>query len=616
MKKFWKYGLLILTPFLILSCAAPITQPVNVNEVLVAIEAQKQRELYLQKWMDLRNRLDSVAFPLLKAAIPFCADNVWPSVGFSFDNKYNFSPEYYDAAVAVFGVREVLQITYVIPNSNAEKAGVLAGDTLVSINDTSLPVGKNAKNEMFKLLRSHLVSDKKVKISVLRNGEKLDFVFIPEDICEIPTACVFNSNDLNAFADGKSVFVTKGMMRFVKNDQELALVLAHEIAHNIMGHIDAQQQNYALGSIIDILAAIYGIDTRGTFGRIGARQYSQEFEFEADAIGLYLMVRSGFEIENTVMFWRNMGSESPQAIRQNPSSSHPSSPERFAAIEEHIKIIKDKQQSGLPLLPGIKQPLRSETQQSSSKNKTVQASYSEDVGSNVNQWLDKSMASLEAKDWIEAIRTASVAIRLNPNHPTGYVNRSWAYIEKGLYEKALSDCQKAIELDNSNSMAINNRGLVSLRTGDQDLAVKDFELGCQLGLEVSCRNYKEILGYLPAEKIEVMLDQTMKHFSSGNYEEVVDLSTKIIEVDPHNEIAFSNRCGAFANKSLWDKAKQDCLEAITINPDYAMAYNNLGYVLEQEGNELDATINYEISCNLGLNLGCKNLKRFSLNDQH
>ena len=41
-----------------------------------------------------------------------------------------------------------------------------------------------------------------------------------------------------AFADGTKVFLTRGMMRFAQSDEELALVVAHETAHNIMGHID------------------------------------------------------------------------------------------------------------------------------------------------------------------------------------------------------------------------------------------------------------------------------------------------------------------------------------------------------------------------------------------
>jgi predicted Zn-dependent protease len=46
------------------------------------------------------------------------------------------------------------------------------------------------------------------------------------------------SDAVNAFADGEKVVITKGMMRFVENDRELSLVIAHEMAHNAMGHTD------------------------------------------------------------------------------------------------------------------------------------------------------------------------------------------------------------------------------------------------------------------------------------------------------------------------------------------------------------------------------------------
>lgn len=90
---------------------------------------------------------------------------------------------------------------------------------------------------------------------------------------------------VNASANGKLVFIAAGKMRFANNDAELATMIAHELAHNTMRHIQKQQTNQtagaAAGLVLDILAAVAGVNTQGAFSRAGSniagRSYSQEF---------------------------------------------------------------------------------------------------------------------------------------------------------------------------------------------------------------------------------------------------------------------------------------------------------------------------------------------------
>ena len=50
-------------------------------------------------------------------------------------------------------------------------------------------------------------------------------------------------NIVNAFADGKKIIMTQGIVDYAKDDNELALVIAHELAHNDRGHLDAKKKN-------------------------------------------------------------------------------------------------------------------------------------------------------------------------------------------------------------------------------------------------------------------------------------------------------------------------------------------------------------------------------------
>lgn len=132
---------------------------------------------------------------------------------------------------------------------------------------------------------------------------------------------------MNAFADEDRVVFHRGMMRFVKNDDELALVVGHELAHNVMGHIDKSKQNALWGALggalIDVAFAAGGINTKGDFSDAGARAgalaHSPEFESEADYVGLYFAVRAGYDVEKSEEFWRRCAADDPSAsARRRP----------------------------------------------------------------------------------------------------------------------------------------------------------------------------------------------------------------------------------------------------------------------------------------------------------
>jgi len=139
------------------------------------------------------------------------------------------------------------------------------------------------------------------------------------------------------------------MLRFINEDKELQMVIAHELAHNIEGHIEKKTNNYLLGTIVDLAAAGAGVNTRGTFGSLGAQMYSQDFEREADYVGMYILANSGIEREGVANFWRRMSVENPRSISY--ASTHPSSSERWVNIEAVNKEIDKKILESEPLLP-------------------------------------------------------------------------------------------------------------------------------------------------------------------------------------------------------------------------------------------------------------------------
>ena len=202
--------------------------------------------------------------------------------------------------------------------------------------------------DIIKNTRKRIFGENKVSVKVERDNEIQIFEINPVKICN-HRIILRQDNSLNAFADGKNIYITQGMLRFINEDKELQMVIAHELAHNIEGHIEKKTNNYLLGTIVDLAAAGAGVNTRGTFGSLGAQMYSQDFEREADYVGMYILANSGIEREGVANFWRRMSVENPRSISY--ASTHPSSSERWVNIEAVNKEIDKKILKSEPLLP-------------------------------------------------------------------------------------------------------------------------------------------------------------------------------------------------------------------------------------------------------------------------
>jgi tetratricopeptide (TPR) repeat protein len=225
------------------------------------------------------------------------------------------------------------------------------------------------------------------------------------------------------------------------------------------------------------------------------------------------------------------------------------------------------------------------------------------------EWLKRSQQDLGKHDWAEAIRTTSAAMALDPGLDDAYANRAWAYTEKGLIEQAVADCDAALGINPGNATARNNKGLALLRAGKGEEALPFFETGCGQGLTIACENYKAVTGYDLSKKEEYLLDKSSEHFLERKWSDVVTVADQVLMINSRNHVALANRCGAESYLGALDDALADCSRAIAANPDYPLAYNNRGFVMELQGKKIQAAIDYEISCTHGLPLGCRNLER-------
>jgi hypothetical protein len=331
---------------------APRTAGVQVDPAAAAREEQIQRDMRLQRTYAQQHRLLDVGYPVLKGAVSICGKDVRTSTGLMYATTNDFGKDYVAAAMR-YGIQAEPTVIGVVARGPAEKAGFKRGDVLRTINGAPVPTGRKATADTTKAMTEATSANPLVRVGIERAGVLQEIPVTAETICSYPIVLV-QDDMVNAFADGSAIYVTTGMIRFVENDQELAAVIGHELAHNAMDHMKAKNVNRAIGTVFDIIAAAYGVNTQGAFGDVTAQAYSQEFESEADYVGVYALALGGVDTQGIANLWRRMGADKG-GIQTKYGATHPGSTDRYLAIETTVREVNDKAINMLPLVPNLKQ---------------------------------------------------------------------------------------------------------------------------------------------------------------------------------------------------------------------------------------------------------------------
>jgi beta-barrel assembly-enhancing protease len=339
-------------------CAGPMTSSPQGSSPEIAQETARQNELVYKRIVQDQDRIFNLAHALETANAEFCGAQVRDMHGFSLWSLMTVPPRYRDAAASLYNLQSRVAVQSVADFSPADKAGIKSGDFIVSVNGQEIPAGPQG----VAMVRRALDAAGKGRSDIVleRAGKIINTRVMPLPGCNFAVLLEYGSNEINASADGDSIMVSKGIVRFAENDDELALVIAHELAHNVMQHVGKMRQNSMVGSLgglaVDGIFAAAGIGTNGQFMQMGAQMGAGAngvaFEQEADYIGMYFMERAGFNSTGVADFWRRMAAENPRSIYNR--TSHPTTPERFIAIERTHDEIARKKARHEKLVPEMK----------------------------------------------------------------------------------------------------------------------------------------------------------------------------------------------------------------------------------------------------------------------
>ncbi len=287
-------------------------------------------------------RVADVAFRLATANVALCSDRA-PLSGLVLQDLLAYRPALRPAAEAAFQLGDRPQVEAVAAGGPAARAGVEPGDMLMSINGAPLTpeataLGPEAPPASYAPLAAaygrlaQALAQGPAHLGLRRGGRSLSVTLVGRPGCAYQTE-VLPGPELNASADGQRVFISTAMVSFADTDARLALVLGHELAHDLLHH--HQRLDHA------------GF-ARGVLGVFGSTPSSLVLtEKEADYVGLYLAARAGYDISEAPDYWRSF----PASVEVTLDWTHPSITERIAALTATRDEIDHKRAAGAPLLP-------------------------------------------------------------------------------------------------------------------------------------------------------------------------------------------------------------------------------------------------------------------------
>lgn len=344
---------------LLAACAAPDQVPSTPAEMPSTTSEQAQplrkalpptaEQQALNVMVTQQDRLYRAAAPLLMNNAELCRRNARNLLGFVAKTRHSYSSDYVQVAQSLLGLGDQLRVTGLLPGSGAARAGLEPGDLLLTIEGKPLPSGENAEREAATMLAPLMTGRGSVKLGIQRNGVEKTLT-VP-----LTYACAFgielgNADHPAAYSDGKRTLITRGLLKRLGTDEELAYLIAKEMAHNILGHAAQLRITATTRGIIDNLMRPRP-DLSGMSGTAGVRPMPAQLDATADKLAMYLLARAGYSLDGVVPFWRRLAEQLPMQRESGYLALHPATEQRVAAMEKTIREIKSKQAAKKPLMP-------------------------------------------------------------------------------------------------------------------------------------------------------------------------------------------------------------------------------------------------------------------------
>ena len=208
--------------------------------------------------------------------------------------------------------------------------------------ETELPAAVQREHQRILAAYGGVYNDPRLQAMLEQTVERL--VAASEKPDQHYKVTMLNSQSVNAFAlPTGQIYVTRGLIALANDESELASVLAHEMGHVIARHAEQREEearnaDLASRTITDVVSDPEVGALALAKSKLKLVNFSRSQEFEADALGIGLAARAGYDPYGAVRFLTSMEHNSDLKAQQsgaiNPGapdflSSHPATPERI-----------------------------------------------------------------------------------------------------------------------------------------------------------------------------------------------------------------------------------------------------------------------------------------------
>ena len=365
------------------ACATPSTSYPVVPLADVEAATLIDQKASVTARLDRQARANAIAWPLLVANADLCHERRAERFGISLGNDRTVR-----ALADGFTLRQVNAIGYdaspvvlnVTEGSPAALAGIVRGSVPVQVGETDIDGEMKALNEaLATYLKARLEAKEAGEgdappalgaVFAQPDGRRLEVELVPEEICDIPVN-VTETDVVNASTGGRSVNIYRGLMTYLTDDDDVAIVVAHEIGHVIGRHVPKQRRNayvsgFALWGVpLGIGAGLFdglfgsalerwgGVETPP--GRAGMTRLAngvlgtRDFEREADYLGMYIAARAGLDISHAEDVFIGFAKLSPRSTYGE--RTHPITADRQLALKAAREEIARKRAADEVLIP-------------------------------------------------------------------------------------------------------------------------------------------------------------------------------------------------------------------------------------------------------------------------
>jgi hypothetical protein len=259
---------------------------------------------------------------------------IWAALGVSLQHITQYEPGYRVAAQAAFGLDDSYpSILAVAKGSPAAASGIQQNDRLRAVNGVDLAgnsrrqksaASYDAVSAAMAALEA-LPEKSAAVLSIERGDQRLEVNVTPQNVCRSRVELA-PGNAINANANGLVAQISGRLVNWVQSEDELALVIAHEMAHNLLDHPKRLNEKSALSG----LATSLGLS--GTARR--------QMELDADRMGIIMAATAGYNYKIAPDFWARLNSNAPLAAFL--ATTHPTTRARRENAQRVVDALNAK----------------------------------------------------------------------------------------------------------------------------------------------------------------------------------------------------------------------------------------------------------------------------------